>query len=116
MKKDLLDRDVAKGIYTRKEENGLYGGIGKVTIYTYKDFRYQSNVYEGGYLLLEEGASIGWHKHSNDSEIYNVLIGTIESNGSIINGGEYCFCEKGESHYCKNLSSGETIIGFVKKR
>lgn len=112
----MLEKQVEKGEVKRKTHFCLEGGIGRVTIYTDEIIKHpDTEVESSGAILLEEGSSIGSHVHKNDSEIWIVIEGRVEVNGSVLEAGNISICNKGEKHSCVNLYDGDSILGFAKK-
>lgn len=116
MDRKMLEKQVKKGEVKRETHFCLKGGTGRVTIYTDEIIKHpDTEVESSGAILLEEGSSIGSHVHKNDSEIWIVIEGRVEVNGVILKPGQVSVCDQGESHYCKNLADGDSILGFAKK-
>lgn len=116
MNKKMLEKKVQERKAKRETHLNLKGGIGRVTIYTDEIIKHPDpEVKSSGAILLEEGASIGTHEHCNNSEIWVVIEGRVEVNENILEAGQTCICNQNETHYCKNLAKGDSILGFAKK-
>jgi hypothetical protein len=102
---------------TREEHIGLRGGEGLITTYTrvvrkWILFGGPSPKKRAIKLVLSEGAWIGRHKHTDDSEIYITFNRNVLFNGrkfwTPIN-----ICKKGRTHSAKNTSKKDaTIFAF----
>lgn len=59
---------------------------------------------------LEPGASIGWHTHTGEMEVYYILSGTakVNDNGKeeILQPGDLSWTGDGESHSIENVGDG----------
>ena len=65
---------------------------------------------------LEGGASIGWHQHTGEYEIYLILEGEAvvtdnERKEHVLATGDMMLCDNGESHAIENR--GETPVRFL---
>lgn len=64
---------------------------------------------------LHPGATIGYHKHETNSEIYYILRGTgyllTDSGEEIVEAGQAHYCRPGESHSLQNR--GESDLEFI---
>ena len=65
-------------------------------------------------ITLPVGASIGYHVHEADSEIFRLLEGTAEysDNGEIktVTAGDVLVCGVGEGHSIKNIGDTPVIM------
>lgn len=111
MTRRKLEGKAVNGELNREKVWCLKGGRGWAIIY--HDVRNPEGL-ESGYIVLEEGSSIGSHTHEKDSESYTVVSGKVEINGCIYMAGETATCQTGTRHYCKNLDI-VSIIRFVKR-
>lgn len=93
---------IIKGEETVELKN-RFGGEGSIFSKSY----IKENDFEGIRKLveieLEPHASIGYHEHANDSEIYQIVEGQGEfqdSDGSLkpVSKGDCCLITKGQSH------------------
>ncbi|MCL2380363.1 MAG: cupin domain-containing protein [Treponema sp.] len=66
-------------------------------------------------IILEPGASIGYHQHNDEEDTYYILTGiaTVNDNGQTrtVYPGEVVFCASGESHSIAN--DGQEPLEFV---
>ena len=66
-------------------------------------------------LTLQPGASIGYHLHEKDAELFYILsgTGTYSDNGTIVklNPGDVAICETGHGHSMAN--EGDEVLEFV---
>lgn len=99
-----------------KREEVFNGDTIAYAIYPDKTKHPDTRVHASGRIALYKGQSIPRHTHNDDSEEYTVIVGRVEVNGREYGPGENVRCEKGDSHYCKNLHSELSIIRFVKRR
>ena len=70
---------------------------------------------------LEEGASISYHKHTENEEIYHIVSGQgiyCEEGEEIeVKAGDMMLCRKGCSHGLKNTGQGKLVFGaLIAKR
>lgn len=113
---EKLEDEVKRGKAKRTEVIGLKGGVGKATIYTDTIQHPDPRSYEAGKTVLDDGATIGVHEHSNDSETWTVLQGEIEVNSEKYGPGKTIVCKQGGHHYAKNIANGKSVIRFVKRK
>ena len=63
---------------------------------------------------LEPGASVGYHVHNGESEIYYILSGTgdYDDNGTVykVNAGDATYTKSGEGHGIKNTSNEPLVF------
>ncbi len=111
--REILEQQLEQKLVKLHIEDCLKGGNGRC--YIYKDVTpsapWES---ESGKIVIEEGASIGFHYHDVDSETYTVLKGTVEINGKIYHVGDSVICPKGQGHNAINCGFGDAILGFSK--
>jgi len=66
-------------------------------------------------VVLDPGASVGYHVHENDEEMYHILSGkgTYNDNGTEVEvgPGDVMICPTGQGHSMKN--TGEDILIFL---
>lgn len=66
-------------------------------------------------LELEPGASIGYHPHTSDEEVYFIMSGEglycEEGESLAVKAGDIMLCRKGRSHGIENTGSGTLVIG-----
>lgn len=98
------------------EKEQLHGGIGRTIISKHIVEGTVSHIKMMANVVLEQGASIGYHKHTTDSEVYHIIKGQaefIDSDASVntVGPGACCVIEKGESHGIINI--GDDILEFV---
>ena len=72
-------------------------------------------------LELEPGASVGYHKHSIDEEVYYIVSGKglyCEEGEEIeVGAGDIMLCRQGCSHGIKNIGDSKLIYGaMIAKR
>ena len=65
-------------------------------------------------IELEPGASIGYHRHADDEEVYVVLAGrgvyTEEGQSAEAKAGDVFLCRQGNSHGLENNSADALIL------
>lgn len=97
---------------------GLRGGQGDVEITNVlerdkDEFRDKGRLYAKN--VLKPGASIGWHEHTGDFEVYYILSGegTVDDNGTkaIVQPGDMILTRNGDSHSIEN--TGKTDLVFM---
>lgn len=111
-----LEKMALKGRILKKVEPNLKGGRGVCTVYTDLTKHPDQRVTVAGKIVMGYRATIGRHRHDDDSETYTVLSGMVESNGEWYGPGETMVCNKGETHDCINQAEGESILRFVKRK
>lgn len=111
-----LEEMASKGQVSKRIEQNLKGGLGVCTVYTDLMKHSDQRVSVAGKIVMEYGATIGTHQHTEDSETYTVLAGKVQSNGKIYSPGESMICSKGKSHNCVNLAKCESVLRFVKRK
>lgn len=94
----------------------LHGGSGVTTIYKHIMESDIERMEMFANVSLEAGASIGYHHHSEESEIYHIIKGEgqfMDSDGSYVNvaPGDCCVIEKGQSHGM--INTGGTTLEFI---
>jgi mannose-6-phosphate isomerase-like protein (cupin superfamily) len=94
----------------------LHGGVGHTTIYKHFVEGDVGRMKMVANVKLERGASIGYHQHTKDSEIYHIINGTAEfidhdKSVAIVSVGDCCVIEKGQSHGIINI--GDDILEFI---
>lgn len=66
-------------------------------------------------IELEPGASIGYHKHAENEEVYVIISGKgiYTENGCDVEteAGDVFLCRKGCSHGLRNTGSGRLVLG-----
>ena len=66
-------------------------------------------------LELEPGASIGYHTHSANEEVYVIMAGEgrycEDEKYMDVKGGDILLCREGHSHGIENSGKGTLIIG-----
>lgn len=98
---------IIKGEEPQKIEN-KFGGKGSIFSKSYikkEDFQGIDKVLE---IVLEPHASIGYHLHKEDSEIYHIISGYgqfQDADGEMkdVGPGDCCIITKGQSHGLVNL-------------
>ncbi len=111
-----LDRGAQEGRLRRKLVVHLKNGFFSCVIYKDQVKHPDPRVYESGKIVMERFATIGEHDHKDDWEEYTVLAGKVISNGVEYGPGETMTCKKGETHSCRNIARGESVLRFVKRR
>lgn len=96
--------------------NELHGGEGEVIISRLLDKGAAEGLDLFALVTVPIGASIGYHRHQNDSEGYYILSGDAEftdADGSVktVGAGELCLITKGQSHGIRN--TGDTKLKFL---
>lgn len=98
----------------RKEQcrtvEGLAGGKGHVKLYdiqTSEELGGVGRLYAR--VVLEPGCSVGWHKHSGETEPYYILKGEatfVDNDGSrtLVHPGDICYLEDNQYHSIENNS------------
>lgn len=72
-----------------------------------------------GKVVLEPGCSVGWHKHSGETEPYYILKGEgtfIDNDGSktLVHAGDICTIEDNQFHSIENNSDEDLeFIGLI---
>jgi len=65
-------------------------------------------------LELDPGASVGYHKHAEDEEVYFIMSGTglycEEGTEETVSSGDIRLCRKGNSHGIKNAGNEKLIL------
>lgn len=66
-------------------------------------------------IELDPGASIGYHKHADDEEVYFIMTGegiyTEEGEELKVGPGDVLLCRMGNSHGIENNGEGLLILG-----
>lgn len=96
---------------------GLYGGNGKVWIsrnVTKEDDVFGIDLFAK--VQVDVGASIGYHLHTKDAEVYYIVSGEgcFIDDGQVeklVQAGDFCFITKGQSHGIRN--TGETMLDMI---
>ena len=70
--------------------------------------------------MLEQGNSIGFHKHEGEQEAYYILKGQAlyndNGNETTVKEGDFTLCKSGEGHSIKNIGEGNLeFIGLIMK-
>ncbi len=98
----------------------LMGGKGTVKLYhiqTKEELGKAGRLYAR--VVLDPGCSIGWHRHTGETEPYYILKGEgtfIDNDGSrtTVTPGDICTTEDGQCHSMENNSSEPLeFIGLV---
>lgn len=88
----------------------LQGGKGSVKIYDVLDKEALGSVGRMyAKVILDPGCSVGWHKHTGETEPYYILKGEgtfIDNDGSrtLVHEGDVCTIEDGQFHSMENNS------------
>ena len=102
------EKDFQKEI--RQEVRGGTGEVAFNHIYA-KGSELNTNMRLFAKLVLEEGCSIGYHIHENETEIYYILSGTAQTNDNgverILKPGDSTMTRSGEGHSIKALGPGK---------
>ena len=66
-------------------------------------------------MTIQPGASLGFHAHTEDEEVYYVLSGEAEyvdhdGSATMIGPGDTTLCLKGQSHGVNNKSASEPFV------
>lgn len=71
-------------------------------------------------IELDPGASVGYHKHADNEEVYFIMAGdglyTEEGEKLKVGPGDVLLCRKGNSHGIENTGSGLLILGAAIAR
>ena len=107
--------------FQQREEHGLKGGDGSITIYEALYQHEQPDVLEHGFLLVPVGASIGMHEHNKDWESWEIIMGRVsylanKNEPEEIGPGVERICLIGEKHGLKNIGDCDAVIKFTKYR
>ena len=97
-------------------KNQMLGGVGSLEM---RHFLNKEDAYGAGRLFavntLHQGASIGYHQHDGEYEVYLILEGTarIVEDGEVylLNEGDMMQCADGSSHSIENV--GCTPLRFL---
>lgn len=105
----------------KNQEDGIkrekLGGTGKGTAYA---FPVSIPDDKGAFIMttrleLEPGASIGYHKHSGNEEVYFIISGEgryTEDDRSIkVSAGDALLCREGHSHGLENTGDERLLVG-----
>lgn len=105
----------------KNQDNGIkrekLGGTGKGVIMGYP-VNIPDN--DGAFVMttrldMEPGASIGYHTHSDNEEVYFIMSGegtyTEDGESITVKAGDIMLCRKGHSHGLENTSSETLVIG-----
>ena len=96
------------------------GGVGKMQVRTAlapKEAAEKHAIKEISFRVLEEGNSVGMHKHDSDEDVYLIVSGEAtftDDDGSvhILHKGDMTICRDGKSHAISN-NSKEPMEYFV---
>lgn len=102
----------------REEHVSLRGGKGKITMYTtalkkWIFFGRVSEVKKAIRLEFEPHASVGWHQHTVDNEIYLTFCKSIRFNQKK-NWMPINVCIKGDSHCAENIGDKSAKVYALK--
>jgi quercetin dioxygenase-like cupin family protein len=65
-------------------------------------------------IELEPGASIGYHRHKTDEEVYFILSGRglyrEEDEEQVVGAGDVILCRQGNSHGIKNIEGDKLVL------
>lgn len=71
-------------------------------------------------IELDPGSTIGYHKHSDNEEVYFILSGqglyTEEDEELSVETGDVLLCRQGKSHGIRNTGTGPLVIGAAIAR
>lgn len=88
---------------------GMKGGAGQIEItelVSKAEMLDHARLYARMYI--EPGAGIGYHEHSGETEIFNVIEGSVTwSDGTtdtVVSEGDVMICEDGKGHEIRNTS------------
>lgn len=98
------------------EIENLYGGTGTTKIYKHITENKIERMKMFANVTLEAGASIGYHQHTDDSEIYHIISGSglftdADESEKPVTPGDCCVIEKGQSHGIEN--TGDGVLEFI---
>lgn len=105
-----------KGKRENITENGVEGGVGELFLGKLTDCRVSpANVVLYAHAKLEPGASLGYHIHRGESEIYYILSGKglYSDNGAErqVEPGDVTYTPDGEGHGLEN--TGNEVLEFM---
>jgi mannose-6-phosphate isomerase-like protein (cupin superfamily) len=100
-----------------EKKEKMRGGDGFVTLTYFVPRDTEKNVRLIAELSLEPGASIGYHKHDNETEYFIFLSGTglVNDNGTelAVNAGDVVVTGNGASHDVKNTGSVPLVLHAI---
>jgi len=101
----------------RVVRENMRGGIGKVAFYYIPIPDDKGAITMASRIELEPGASIGFHEHTDDEEVYAIISGKgLFSDGRTeieVNPGDILLTRKGMSHSLKNTSDVPLVFFAV---
>lgn len=105
--------------YAKRIVDGLQGGAGEIEIEIAQNPHTDPEVFEYGYLIVPECASIGIHEHTMERESWKVVKGNViyyedDNNPVNIGPGTEKVCHKGHKHGLVNLGNCTAVILFTK--
>lgn len=104
---------IRKAEMTRKDN--LQGGKGGAVVYTIVP---EKELYKSGRMyakiVLDPGATVGWHRHEGETEPYYILDGNgifVDDDGSRneVGAGDICTIFPGQCHALENNSQTDTL-------
>lgn len=99
------------------EKKEKLGGSGAGTAYKFAaDIPDQQGAFTmAARLELEPGASIGYHKHAVNEEVYVIISGEgvycEENKEEPAKAGDVFLCRMGNSHSLRNTGAGKLVLG-----
>ena len=99
-------------------ENGAEGGVGTLELIKPSDyFEKPESLSFFALATLKPGASVGYHVHTGETEMYYVLSGEGEydDNGVIVpvKAGDVTFCKNGEGHGITNTGDVDLVFNAM---
>lgn len=95
----------------------MKGGSGKATFYYVPIPDDDGAITMASRIELEPGASIGFHEHSDDEEVYAIVSGkgvfTDGTTETEVNPGDILLTRKGMSHSLKNSGNSNLVFFAV---
>jgi mannose-6-phosphate isomerase-like protein (cupin superfamily) len=100
-----------------EQKERMRDGEGTLTLTHLAEDNTQKNVRLVGEFILPPGASIGKHRHDNETEYFIFLegAGTVDDNGieTPVKKGDMMITGNGASHCVKNTGSGPLVFNAV---
>jgi mannose-6-phosphate isomerase-like protein (cupin superfamily) len=100
-----------------EQKERMRDGEGTLTLTHLTEDNTQKNVRLAGEFILPPGASIGTHRHDNETEYFIFLegTGTVDDNGAEtpVAKGDMMITGNGASHNVKNTGSGPLVFNAL---
>ena len=100
---------------TKEIKKEMRGGVGETLItHFFEKGEFKGNARLVSKIVLHPGASVGYHVHENEEEIYFIIEGKAlyNDNGEekLLYSGDSSLCLSGEGHSIKNISDSEPLV------